>query len=524
MKETNKQNVLSRRSFISGAGTLTLAGAMGALTGCSPKQEATTGGDTSGAPTQAVIGPANISETLSCDIAIVGAGGSGLAAAVQASELGASVICVESQSVAGGNLNGVEGCFGIGSAMQKAKGIEVDPGKTICSELAASQFRAGGPNYVDMVHASGENIDWLVEQGVQFEGVDADKGDILVFHRFANRGMNDYVAPMREKAEQHGVSILFETKGEQLIVGEDGSVGGLYAITVDDTYLQINAKAVIVATGGYVDNEEYMADLGIRADQMRKGGMLGHDGSGHKMAIEAEAASNRTSTSLLAAFYVEGTPGYYEDGKYAFVIGVAAPYSIWVNERAERFVNEDFTAANIMLMSLPFRMNKDTYIVMDQAMMDIYQNGDAAAAKQTEDGIAAGSIFKGDSVEALAAAIGVDAIALSATVERYNGFVADGSDKDFGKNADVLMPLTTGPFYAIKPILEVNTSIGSIKTDRSFHAVDEGSNPIEGLYVVGVEGAMLWANVYTINVSGGCNANNINSGRTAAKDAVAKYL
>jgi len=511
---------ISRRKFLRGA---VLAGtgvvAAGALAACSPtntQSEATGGASQSG---QVAL---QATSTMSCDIVVVGVGGSGLAAIVQAGELGASVIGIESQSVPGGNLNGVEGCFGIGSKMQKDKGTTVDPGTTIRSEIAASQFRASGLGYVDMVHASGENIDWLVEQGVQFEDVDVDKGDLMVFHRFANRGMTDYVPYMVAAAEANGAQIMYETAGEQLIVNTDGSVAGIYAKNADDEIIQIDAKAVIIATGGFADNKEYMTEQGFREDRMRNGGMLGHDGSGHRMATEAGGLDNINAAAYLTAFYVNGTPGYYENGKFAFVIGVAAPYSIWVNENGERYVNEDFTGANIMLMSLPYLRNEDNFIIMDQSMMDIFIDGDADGLKQLEDGISYGSIFKADTLEALGQAIGADTATFAATVERYNGFVNAGSDADFGKDSSTLMPFSTAPFYAINPILEVNTSIGSIQTNRSFSALDKDRKPIDGLYVVGVEGAMLWSNVYTINVSGGCNANNINSGRTAARDAVSR--
>jgi fumarate reductase flavoprotein subunit len=306
IRENETEIGIDRRSFLAGTGILAAVGLAGTLSACSP-QTAVSGDDTDAAAvaTDNQGEPADlipVDETQDCDIIVVGAGGSGLAAAVQASELGASVICIESQVVPGGNLNGVEGCFGIGSKMQKERGIEIDPGATIRSEMTASQFRASGLGYVDMVHASGENIDWLMDQGVQFEDVDVDKGDILVFHRFANRGMGDYVPPMVQKAEENGVVFYYETKGEQLITSSSGAVTGVIALTNDGKGIQFNAKSVIIATGGFADNEEYMAELGFKSDKMRSGGMLGHDGLGHKMAVAAGALSNISNTAFLSAF------------------------------------------------------------------------------------------------------------------------------------------------------------------------------------------------------------------------------
>lgn len=505
---------INRRQFIGGVSVLAAAGVAGMLAGCSSTTGATD------AANQAV--PQNITATHDCDILVIGSGASGLAAAVQASELGANTICIESQSVPGGNMNGVEGCFGVGSRMQKEQGIEVDPGEVIRLEIEQSQFRCSGLGYVDMVHNSGENINWLLDNGVTFGQVDVDKGDILVFHRFANHtGGKDYVPAMVSAAEANGVTFLYNTEGSSLIKDDEGVIAGAYATAKDGSSIQVNAKQVIIATGGFADNEDYVAACGLRPESYVIGGVPGHDGSGHQMGVDVGAKSNRESTAMLAAFKVPTTPGYYDNGKFDFVIGVAAPFALWVNEKGERFINEDFTATNAMSMTLPTWRNETTYIVMDAPMMDLFLNGDADGQTQLADAIEAGEIFKGDTIDDLADQTGVDPSTIKATVERYNGFVSSGVDLDFGKSSKVLVPFASGPFYAIHVIPQVNTTIGSLQTDRGFHALDENHEPIEGLYVVGVEGAMLWNNIYTINVSGGCNANNVNSGRVAARNAFA---
>lgn len=111
-----------------------------------------------------------------------------------------------------------------------------------------------------------------------------------------------------------------------------------------------------------------------------------------------------------------------------------------------------------------------------------------------------------------------------ASIERYNGFCASGSDEDFGKAPEFLAPIEEGPFYLVKLTNEILCVCGSVKTNRDFNAVDLYNKPVEGLYVVGIEGAMLWANIYTINISGACNANSVNSGRTAVQHAAAHCM
>ena len=517
--ETQAQG-LSRRTFIKGFTAAGIgAAAIAGLSSCSPASEGSaTKGSDEAADGQKTF---DVTQTLECDVCVVGAGASGLAACVEAAQEGASVICLESQPATGGNINGVEGCFGIGSKMQQERGINIDPGATIRSELAASQMRASGPGYVDMVHASGENIDWLVDNGVQFGGVDVDKGTLEVFHRFpTGHGKEDYAKPMTAKAEELGVQFVLDTAAHTLIKNDAGAVSGVYADGKDGT-IQVNAKAVIVATGGFAQNEDLMVGVSENKN-LTYGGMEGHDGSGHLMCVDAGARSYRDRAAMLIAFAVDGTPGYYDGGLFAFVLGVAAPYAVWVNQNGERFANEDCASENAMLMCMPHLAQTETFCVMDDAMMQTYGNGSDQLEPQIEQGIDAGTIFKADSIEELAKAAGLPADAFASTIDEYNEMCASGSDHNYGKNPANLVALGQAPYYALRVSGGLNSTIGSIYTDRSFHALDENMAPIDGLYVVGVEGAMLWSNLYTINVSGGCNANNVNSGRVAARDAVSK--
>ncbi|MDR1185152.1 MAG: FAD-binding protein [Coriobacteriales bacterium] len=523
MKEDEKsQHGIDRRVFLAGAGVLAAAGLVGAVSGCtSTETDLNLGGDD--AQTNNDVNY-KTDETADCDVLVVGAGASGLAAAVQAAELGARVICIERQSEAGGNCIGVEGCFGINSQMQKQQGVVAEVGSLIRSELAASQFRATGPGYIDLLRESGNNIDWLVEQGVEFGQVDSDYGNVQVFHRYASGyGKESYVAPMVISAEANGVEFRYQTRAESLVTDGDGAVIGLIATNESGRSVLFNARAVIVATGGFADNEEYMSEMGLSSDKVQVAGVPGHDGDGHRISVEVGARSNRSNTCILGGNAVWGLPGMAQDGKISEVIGFAAPFGIWVNENAERFINEDFAASNIMTMSIPTFPNKTTYVIMDTIATDIFCP-DAESKTQLEQGLASGEIIKADTAEDLAAAINLDPQSLNTTLERYNGYCDQGTDEDYGKTADSLIPFRQAPYYAFKITTQVITTIGSLSTDRSFRALDVGHLPIEGLYVIGVEGAMLWCNVYTINISGTCNANNVNSGRTAARHIVENLL
>lgn len=514
---TATQRTIGRRGFLRGIGATALLGSLAALAGCTPAAQKESTKIDASAESLSIDG------TEDCDIVIVGAGGSGLAAAVEAGEAGARVICVEREAAAGGGETGVEGIFAVGSRMQEQEGeTNLSSGSLIRRELEAAQQRVHGPRYVDMVHNSGDNVNWLLDHGVTFMSLDADNGTEKVFHRFEeDKGGVGYVPHMLKAAEDAGVDFRYNTLAKQIVM-TDGKATGVIVTNESGSNIQINASSVIVATGGFAEDFDMVSQNGINTEDAVYVGMPGHDATAHNMLIEAGAKDYSHNTAYLMALAVRGLPGYFDGGKFSFLIGVAAPYSIWVNENAERFVNENFSQTNAMLMTVPTWPNKKTHILMDQTMLDAYMNGDQDAASQLNDGLASGEIMKADTVEALASAMGVDSAALTNTVERYNSYCSVKDDADYGKEAEFLVNFGTAPYYSFHATPDVQVAIGSIQTDRNFNAITDDGAPIEGLYVVGVEGAMLWANIYTINIPGGANANNINSGRTAAKHAVSR--
>lgn len=222
---------VTRRAFIGGMGAILATGAV-AMSGCAPKDDgkqaelSATGSDQSEAPVP--------DETLEFDIAVVGAGCSGLAACVQAAESGASVICIEAKSIAGGAAGGVEGLFAVNSQIQKDQNITVSMGEMIRTELEQNQYRNSGLVLRDLVKASGEDIDWLVSKGVRFGKVDNYVGFHPIFHWFeTGTGAESYIVPMNETAVGEGVEFLFDTHADELICDEGGSVVGLFATKAD---------------------------------------------------------------------------------------------------------------------------------------------------------------------------------------------------------------------------------------------------------------------------------------------------
>ncbi len=512
---------VSRRTFVGGMGVLFAMGATAVAAGCAPQSNSST----NETPSSEVSSQAEITpdETIDCDIAIVGAGCSGLAACVQAADEGAHVVCVDYQNVTGGASGGVEGVFAVNSGMQKDQGIEVSMGELIRTELEQNQYRNSGLVLRDLVHASGEDIDWLLTKGVRFGKVDNYVGYHPIFHWFeTGTGAESYVVPMNQAALDAGVEFILDTHADQLIQADDGSIVGLYATKGDGTVLQVNAQAVILASGGFADRLDLLAQFGYNEENSLPSTM-GCDGSGHDMAIAVGGASNASNMGMLGGASIPDLPSFFEGGYFCSVMNAFydIPSMIWVNENGERFVNEDLALANHMVVANPVRMHKHVYIILDAAKMDEYVNGDEEGLKELSDGQAKGVIIKAGSWAELAKAIGADPDVLQETVDSYNTYCSIKDDSEFGKDPDYLIPMADdGDVYAVEVKNSIGKTMGSIKTDRNFSVLNDDDEPIDGLYAVGVEGAMIWANVYTMNISGSCAAHNVYSGRTAAKHAV----
>ena len=499
---------ISRRTFIAGS----------AMAGMAASTAASLHGE------DAFANETAASESVSCDIVIVGAGNSGLAACVQAAELGAKVVCVERQGSVGGNGQFTRGIFGLGSRLMTEQGTTADGGAMIRDELRASQYRGSGIHLSSMVKAAAGNIDWLLDQGVTFTAVEHE-----TFHDFAGHyagASEHYTAPMEARARALGVDFLLDTLATDVVMGEDGSACGVMAEGPQGT-VRIDAKAVILGGGGFVQNKELMQEyIGVDIDRnVQLMGNPGIDGSTIQMAIAAGAKSNMGHAGVQGTLQVIGLPDYIADGAYFSGTLENEPFpGIWVNQDAVRYVNEDCGKESWPLSDMATMAAEDNYVLLDAAMYDDFVESLGAPREavdsQLQEGKDLGQIFEADSWKALAQAAGLDADQLVETVEGYNVLCEAGADTDFGRAPEYLRAFGDGPYLAIRTGHLVICSFAGVCTDLKARALDKDGKPVPGLYVVGNDGAMLWANEYTIIIPGGTNGHNVNSGRVAAQDAV----
>lgn len=538
---------LSRRNFIGLAG-LAVAGAGAGLAGCSPAASDSDKGEGAGTSDGAKEGGAagasrSAVATYTCDICICGAGNSGLSAAVEAAQQGLGVVVLEKQGGTGGGGIGTEGVFAVGSELQKASGIEIEPAEVIATEMNYSHNRANGLKWLDLIKASGENISWLKECGVNFTGVvdDYHGGLFETFHWFGeNRAHDDFSPAMTETAKSLGVQFLLNCPAVDLIQGEDGAIAGVYAQKLNGDYVQVNAKAVVLATGGFANNDEYLQEGGFSDTSNVKRFLYGYDGDGVRMALAAGGASNIPRISGLMQLTVSGAPGG-EYGTYGrgdgLVVAGHNACSMWINEDGERFCAESAGVENWMADMVPSLMHQKLYSIYDSKIFKDAYDGMIAPRidweatqeelKQRVEENPYDDFFSADTLDELAKkasdALGLDYDAVIDSINTYNEMCEKGDDAYFGKPSEYMQKLDNPPFYFCYMPQSVMVTFGGIRTNRKMEVVDKDGHAIPGLYSAGVDSADLWPNIYTISVPGGTNANNINSGRFASKFA-AEYI
>ena len=187
---------------------------------------------------------------------VVGAGGAGLTASLSALQNGASVVLVEKMAIAGGaTAMAGGGTIATGSQVLEEDGVEDTP------EQLKADLLENGHNYNDegtvdiFVNSVGDAFDWLVDP----EGGNVEYGRPATSRTLSATGRGAAVVnTLMSGVEEAGGEVYLDTPATELIV-EDGKVVGVVAES-DDTIYTINAKAVILATGGFGANDELVPE------------------------------------------------------------------------------------------------------------------------------------------------------------------------------------------------------------------------------------------------------------------------
>jgi fumarate reductase flavoprotein subunit len=485
---------------------------------------------------------ANITET---DVVVMGSGSTGLVAALTAAEGKAKVILLEKMQSMGGVSNFAEGMFGAESDMQRQQYVNYSRDDAFKTIMEYSHWRANPRVVRAFVDETASTIAWLQKQGVEFVEVTTNMpGGPLVWHilKGPERERGSFmIKTLASRAKEKGVDFWLRTPAKKLIK-EGGKITGVI-VEKDGEELRINAKAIIIATGGYANNKEWIKkhsgfDLGINLTPV---GNVDKMGDGIRMAWEIGAAEE----GMGVLQFLRGGPVMGAGLSFIGPLESASNQpSIRVSQDGERYCDESIIGnfafdGNAMAR----QKGKPVFTIFDEALVlrwmekgtdlgtgRIYPPGSRVnigeglkEALETK----AQDVYAAESVEELAGKIGLSPTVLKATVEEYNGFCKKGHDDLFAKDPKYLQPLRGPKFYALKSNLVFLGTLGGIKINHKMEVVDKKENPIPGLYAGGMDAGGIYGDSYDVKTCGGTLAFGVNSGRIAGKNAlkyIGKYL
>jgi fumarate reductase flavoprotein subunit len=472
------------------------------------------------------------------DVVVIGSGVSGLSAAVTAAEGGAKVVVFEKQRSLGGTSNFFDGIFAVESDIQRQRYITYSRDEAFKNIMEYSHWRANARLVRAFVDQSGETIAWLQKQGVEFIDASINMPNApRTYHPVKGTG-EAVVKALATSAKEKGVDIRPATPVKKILKEGERITGVIVEENGED--IQVAAKAVVVASGGYANNKEWIKkytgyDLDVNVIPV---GNVGKMGDGIRMAWEVGAAEEGIGVlELLRA----GPLGEGFEIKNQIEMVAVQPI-LWVNQQGERFCDEGIAFYDSSTGNANARYKEGyTYSIFDDSIKQhLLEKGiekqvgwenppgtrPVEIDKMINDALEKGTteIFVANSVEELAKKIGADPAVLKATVDEYNSFCEKGHDDLFAKDQKYLWPLKGPKFYAVKVRTVFLGTKGGIKMNHKTEVVDKKDRVIPGLYAGGFDAGGMWGDSYPINVaSGASSAFAINSGRIAGKNAL-KYL
>lgn len=472
-----------------------------------------------------VAAPAGEKEAkeLSADVIVVGGGGAGMAAATRLAQLGKSVILVEKSGFLGGAIS-VSG----GNQVVMGSQLQIDNGVADDSvESMVADFEANGANKnnKEILTLFAENVgattDWLVANcGITFEEGLHQLGEYSHNRELAYTGGGaGFAEAMRKAVEEAGVQVLLNTKAESLIA-DNGTVTGVKAASSDADYT-LTAGDVVLATGGYGANKDMLTD------EMKSALYYGPASSTGEGIQMAQAVGAQTANMEYGKRYpngIEVSEGMAKSTIAGNIVGWTMS-AILVNKDGNRVVNEKASNRTILEEELK-QEGGELYLLLDAETFEAWKAklapagiSDADIEKYLEANGTTTPVFAhGETLEEAAAAAGINADNLKATVEKYNGFVAKGSDDDFGRAATYLTKtIGEGPYYIVEQKPRFATTMGGLVINTSMQVLNEAGEPISGLYAAGENCGQVMGDD---SPSGANNAWALTSGKLAA-DAIA---
>ncbi len=452
--------------------------------------------------------PRNDRKADSADIVIIGAGAAGFTAAITAHDLGAKVIVVEKQPITGGNsMLAAGGMNAARTKAQAAKKITDSP------DLMFKDTMTGGRNKSDpdlvtiLAQRSAESVDWLTSIGADVSDVGRLAGaSVNRAHRPAGGaavGAN-LITALRKNAADRKIDVRVNTTALQILRDPSGTVTGVQVQGKHRGIYTINAKAVIVASGGFSANAAMVESYRPEYGGMTTSNQPGATGDGMKLGDSAGG-------QLIDMKEIQIHPTVAAGSRILITEAVRGNGAILVNKDGVRFVNE-LTTRDAASAAILKQRDKIAFLVFDE--------GIRKSLRQIEGYFHLDLVKEGATIGDLASAIGVPGKALETAVAAYNKAVDDKKDTAF-QRPDMPRPIRTAKYYAIAVQPGIHYTMGGLRIDRHTQVLGKDGKPVPGLFAAGeVTGGVHGAN----RLGGNSISETVTFGRIAGAEASKRAL
>ncbi|MBQ6850142.1 MAG: flavocytochrome c [Oscillospiraceae bacterium] len=439
----------------------------------------------------------------SADIVVIGAGGAGMTAAIQAAQDGATnVVIIEKTAMAGGNTTRATGGLNASeTTFQDRDAIEDS------NQLFIDDTMKGGKNINDlslvtyMAENSAEALYWVNDLGADLTVVGLFGGaSVKRIHRPSDTSAVGpvLVKTLMSQIEKLNIPVLYNTKADEILTDENGAVSGVKVTDENGTYT-INCKAVVVATGGFGANSEMVEKYNPSLTGFGTTNVAAATGDGIAMGTAIGAAT-------VDMEQIQTHPTVHPETQTMYTEAVRGNGAILVNKEGARFTNEMGTR-DVVSAAILEQTDGQAWLVFDHAVR--------TSLKAIEGYIKAGIVTEAATIEELATAIGADPATLSATMTKFADDVTNGNADEFGREG-LELPLTEGNFYACLVAPAIHHTMGGLKINTAGEVLNEEGNAIAGLFAAGeVTGGVHGAN----RLGGNAVTDIVVFGRTAGTSA-----
>ena len=412
------------------------------------------------------------------EIVVVGAGAAGLSAALTAQEKNANVLVLEKGGFTGGSTVRSGGkILAAGTPWQEKQGYTDNA--DMMYEYLMSFDRDDIMNeelVMTFSKGSAENLQWLEDRGVQVQDVEYIHSALTpwrVHNTMGGGGQTSghggqITAPLTNRYEGNGGKIVYNCRATELITNESGTVVGVKAVMTDGTPVTVNAKSVILATGGYAKNEE-MLDKYEDFLPNNLYGTVPNTCVGDGLVMATAIGAKNFDAPGLQLVYVS----------YDCYCGINEESGLIVSEDGLRVVDEYTYQSHVATALADAKSTCGYYIAAKKGGFAV------EPYPMIQWGVTMEHVPHAATIGELAEKIGVDKAALEATVARYNELCAKGVDEDFGKPAQYMIPVEGDEYYAFRMTPGTSVTFGGLEIDVNARVLDTNNQPIPGLYAAG---------------------------------------